>query len=41
MHLLRLMVAKLKVQLARSVHRQFGASSERFMDEHGVSVAFQ
>ena len=33
MHLLRLMVAKLKVQLARSVHRQFGASSERFMDE--------
>ena len=35
MHLLRLMVAKLKVQLARSVHRQFGASSERFVDEEG------
>lgn len=35
MHLLRLMVAKLKVQLARSVHRQFGTSSERFIDEHG------
>lgn len=41
MHLLRLMVAKLKVQLARSVHRQFGASSERFMDEHGVEHPFQ
>lgn len=25
MHLLRLMVAKLKVQLARSMHREFGA----------------
>ena len=35
MHLLRLMVAKLKVQLARSVHREFGASSERFIDEDG------
>jgi transposase len=41
MHLLRLMVAKLKVQLARSVHRQFGASSERFMDEHGVEHPVQ
>lgn len=35
MHLLRLMVAKLKAQLARSVHREFGASSERFVDEDG------
>jgi hypothetical protein len=41
MHLLRLMVAKLKVQLARSAHRQFGASSERFMDEHGVEHPVQ
>lgn len=35
MHLLRLMVAKLKAQLARSVHRQFGAASERFVGEDG------
>ena len=41
MHLLRLMVAKLKVQLARSVHRQFGASSERFVDEQGVQHPVQ
>ena len=41
MHLLRLMVAKLKVQLARSAHSQFGASSERFVDEQGVAHPVQ
>lgn len=35
MHLLRLMVAKLKAQLAKSRQREFGASSERFTDDQG------
>jgi transposase len=41
MHLLRLMVAKLKAQLARSRHREFGASSERYTDDQGLEHPVQ
>jgi transposase len=41
MHMLRLLVAKLKVQLARGRQREFGASSERFIDAQGQELPVQ
>lgn len=41
MHLLRLMVAKLKAQLAKSRQREFGASSERFADDQEPELPLQ
>jgi hypothetical protein len=41
MHLLRLMVAKLKAQLAKSRHCEFGASSERHTNDQGLDHPVQ